>query len=109
MASPLIQMPEGTAQFFGLPPADYINSYQLSPGVSASVAPPGDVSAVMFSATGNFWVWWGHGDAQLPAGSISDGTSPDLNPTIRSLKGRGKRPFALVAPAAVTVCVQFFR
>jgi hypothetical protein len=109
MASPLIQMPEGTAQFFSLPPSDYINAYLLQPGVPAVVAPPEGVSAVMFSATGNFWVWWGSGQAALPSGSIIDGTAPDLNPTVRQLKGRGARPFSIIAAASTTVTVQFYR
>lgn len=89
-----------------LPISDHTHALLLSPGVSKAVTVPPDARVALFSATGNFWLSADNAPA-VPTLDILDGTAPELNPSGRAV--RAGQTLGLVAPAACTVSLSFYR
>jgi hypothetical protein len=77
----------------------------LAGGVGKTVTVPAQARAVLFSATGNFWLGL-NGLPALPTADILDGSAPSLNPSARSV--RPGQLLGLVAPTACIVNLAFY-
>lgn len=98
-------MPSSIGEYFALPPSDFCNSHSLSAGVAESAPVPNTAQYALFAATGDFYVGYGTTVA-IPA-DILDGSSPELNPTMRYIAGF---PYlSLIAPADCKVTVSYFK
>ncbi len=87
-------------------PSDTINAYVLAAGVAQTVTVPTGANIAAFASTGNFFANFAGATAAVPAVSITNGTSPALNPTVRSVDGIAS--FSIIAPANTTVVVSFY-
>jgi hypothetical protein len=77
----------------------------LAGGVGKTVSVPAQARAVLFSATGNFWLSL-NGLPALPTADILDGSAPSLNPGARAV--RPGQVLGLVAPSACLVNLAFY-
>lgn len=99
---------------FALTPPNSINAYKLvaNTAIDISVSALVDANAkkanvLLFNSTGKFYVKWNGTGATVPAASITDGTAPELTPTVRRIGG-GMTQFSIVAPADCIVTMSIF-
>lgn len=76
---------EISAQELAFSPATDVNAYVLT-GTAATVTFPTGTTMVNFAASCNFLCNWTT-TAAVPGASITDGSSPELNPTTRYVSG----------------------
>lgn len=89
---------------FALPISDTINSKALAASVEETITVPTGSRFVLFSGNNDFYVK-SNATATIPI-DISDGSAPELNPTMRSVKGGDV--LHLVAPNANTLVTMSF-
>lgn len=77
----------------------------LIAGVPRQVTVPERARAVVFAATGHFWVK-SDGVPGLPNGDITDGSGPELNPSARSLQWVSS--LGVVSPINCMVSLAFY-
>lgn len=87
-------------------PSDTTNAYVLAANVAQTVTVPATASVAAFASTGNFFADFSGATAAVPAVSITNGTAPSLNPTVRIVDGIAT--FSIIAPANTTVVVAFY-
>lgn len=65
---------------------EYKNAAVLTAGTAKSITVPANTGTVIFSATAgaDFYVKY-NGTATVPSSDVTDGSAPDINPTIRTL------------------------
>lgn len=78
----------------------------LDGAAAKSVTVPVGANVAVFAATGEFWARYDGAAASVPATDVTDGTSPDLCPGVRSVTGLAA--LSLAAPEPCTVQVSFF-
>lgn len=92
------------------PPSDYVDARVLAAGVAEVHAVPTDAEFVLFSGTDNFFARFGASSGMTvaaPSADVTDGSAGALNPSARFL--RGITHIALIAPAACTVTLEFYK
>ncbi|MDQ2105708.1 NAD/NADP transhydrogenase alpha subunit-like protein [Azospirillum isscasi] len=77
----------------------------LAAGVGKTVTVPAEAMAVLFNATGPFWVQYG-GAAALPVADDGGGSAPELAPAARRVQAG--ETIGLIAPFACTVSLSFY-
>lgn len=87
-------------------PSGHHMAVRLDAGTEKTVAVPAGASTVSIAATDDVWVGFGR-PASVPAVDIIDGSAPELNPSVRAL--RGVASIGLAAPRACMVSLGFFR
>lgn len=99
---------------FALSPAKSINAYQLVANTPVNInvsdltdANSKKANALIFSCTGNFYILWNGSNAAVPSSNITDGTAPELNPSVRRLGGNITQ-FSIVAPANCVLTLSIF-
>ena len=97
-------LPGSIGEYFALPPADHCDSFTLIAGTAAAFNVPQGAKYAMFASSGDFYAKY-DGDATVPD-DVSDGSAPELNPTMRYVNG--VRKISVVAPADVTVTVSYY-
>lgn len=85
--------------------SDYVNAKVLVANTAQTETVPAAATVVCFSATGNFYVNWST-TAAVPAVSVTDGTSAELNPSTRRVVGGST--FSIIAPAATVVTIVYY-
>ncbi len=87
---------------------DYVDVRVLAAGVAERHTVPATATSVIFSATGEFYVRWDAAqNAAVPAADVTDGSGSERSPDKRQL--RGLASFSLIAPAATTVTMSFYK
>lgn len=112
---------------FALRPPTWCDAVVLAANTEKEYAIPADTNYIVFSADGDFYVdYQGSASiastpyetnvtAAIPAGDITDGTSPELNPTVRFVGGvddSGNRlieDLSLIAGAATVVTIACYK
>jgi len=98
---------------FALTAPKSINAYVLTSNTAYDVtvsaltdAGGKEAMIVDFSANQDFYVLWGSTGAAVPAANILDGTSPELNPSTRAI--RGVTTFSIVSPVGCIVTMKIY-
>lgn len=78
------QLPRSVADFFALPPADYVLARSLAANTAESITVPDGAKYVLFSADNDFYARY-DGSAAAVATDVTDGSASELNPTMRRL------------------------
>lgn len=90
----------------GLLISDDRNTVVLSAGAAQSIAVPNRASIVLFSADADFWADY-DSTAIVPSVSITNGTSPELNPTLRRLNNVSN--ISLISTSAAKIQISFYQ
>ncbi len=77
----------------------------LAAGVGKNMTVPANATAVLFNATGPFWVQYG-GTATLPGADDLSGAAPELAPAARRVVPG--QILGFVAPMACVVSISFY-
>lgn len=99
---------------FALEPPLSINNYVLAANTavninisdlvdSAGITP----RAMIFNATGNYYVLWNGTGATVPSSSITNGTGAELMPAIRRI-GANITKFSVVSPVACVLTIALY-
>lgn len=99
-----VRLPNAAAEYFALPPSNYVDAKNLAAGAAETLAIPADAKYAMFSSTGDFFAAY-DATATVP-GDTADGSAPELNPTMRYINGR--RTISVIAPADCKVTVSYY-
>lgn len=94
---------------FALRQSNWINARVLAANTVETFQAPALARFVLFSADGDFYCKIAPAStaAAVPAADVTDGTAPELNPSMRYI---GEQEFiSLIATAATVVTMQFFR
>jgi hypothetical protein len=89
--------------------ANWIDARVLGVATAETFQAPALARFVLFSATTDFYCKIAPAStaAAIPAADVTDGTAPELNPTMRYI---AEQEFiSLISPAASVVTMQFFR
>lgn len=93
--------------------SDYINSYQLTADTEVQVTVPEYATKVVFTFTDNVWVKINTSATAItvPAASITNGSSPELNPTIRQVHYDATTPdkIHLISSADCVAVLAFYK
>lgn len=94
--------------------SDHVQSVELIADVPAIVMVPSGYDVVSFSTTNNFYVAADPVSTPIAVPTtVTDGTSPELNPSIRALYAEGREPAVkelhLVASVGCTVTLAFYK
>ncbi len=91
--------------------AAYTDNVALAAGVAQHVTIPADASLVIFGAPGgvDFYVKIKatNTDIAVPAGNITNGSSPELNPSARSIRSLDKY-ICLISPQGGNITLAYF-
>lgn len=85
---------------------DHIDARVLAASTAETVTVPTGATAVFFSSTADFYVN-AFITATVPAADVTDGTASELNPLQRSVQGIAS--FSMIAPAAATITMAFYK
>lgn len=88
------------------PPA-YVNSRALAAGVAEQISVPATATHVLLQATADFYAAYGTNPTAVVPGDVDDGTSNELNPTMRYL-GYGQNAKISVISAATCIVTASF-
>ena len=83
----------------------YVNTYLLVANVNKAVTAPPDAKFAVFCANADIWVKVG-GVAAVPAGDTTDGTSSELNPSVRYLDSL---TIGVISESAAKVSIMFYK
>ena len=86
--------------------SDTVHSYVLVAATAQSVTIPVGATAMAFASTGNFYANLRGAVAIVPSVNITNGTSPELNPTVRSTAGLST--ISIISAATPTVTISFY-
>lgn len=91
---------------FGYP--TWVDARYLAANTAERHTIPSGAKKVFFSGTGTFWAKFGNNSvtAAIPATDVTDGSAPELNPTLRSIDDAGY--ISLIAPTADTIVQMAF-
>lgn len=98
---------------FARRPANYIDVRILAANTAEAYTVPTDTGSnrkaqyVIFSANCDFWVTTDGTTAAIPAADISDGTSPELNPT-QYILGGSVTTLSLISATGGAVNMSFY-
>lgn len=90
----------------GLLISDERNTIVLAAGIAQSIAVPAKAAIVLFSANADFWADYDN-TAIVPSSNITDGTSPELNPTLRRLNNVSN--ISLISASAAKIQISFYQ
>ena len=83
----------------------YVNTYLLVASTNKAITAPTGSKFAVFSANADIWVKIG-GVATVPAGDITNGTSSELNPSIRFLDSL---TIGVISEAAAKISIMFYK
>lgn len=83
----------------------WIDSRVLAANTAEAHTVPTDARFVVFSSDGDFYVRY-NGTAAIPGADVTDGTSAEINPTVRNLSG--VTSISLIASATRVVSMAFY-
>ena len=95
----------GSPSFLRVAPG-YVQTRVLAAATAETVTPPATARFVVFSADAHFWVDPHGATAAVPAADVTDGTSPELNPSGYEL--RGMASFSVISPTACKLSMAFY-
>lgn len=88
--------------------SDYIDMAVLAATTKEDFTVPAKATKVIFASTGNFYCEIGSAaSASIPAGDVTDGSAPEINPTARVVVAG--ETISLIAPAACRVMMAFYK
>ena len=93
------------APLFNLPFSDVVMARVLAASTAENIAVPDGAKYVLFSADGGFYAKV-NGTAVIPAGDVTDGSAPILNPTMRTCAGVTN--ISVIASATRIVTAAFY-
>lgn len=108
----LLQVQEAQGFALNCPSSVISRSLIANTAVNISVSDLADSNGILptylnFSGNGNFYVLWNGTGASVP-GNISDGTAPELNPSVRKITN-GITQFSIVAPVDMILTISLYR
>lgn len=85
----------------------YINARVLAANVAESISVPTYASFVLFSANCDFYASYDADTAIVPNADVDDGTSNELNPTVRYVPGLTS--ISVISASACILTASFYR
>ena len=94
---------------FAPQPSDHVNAAVLAAATSENQAIPAGAVFVAFGADAIFYAKFGIAGvtAAIPSGDITDGTAPEVNPSVRRIPA-GVTHVALISTTAQVVTLSYF-
>jgi hypothetical protein len=86
-------------------PSDHVNALVLTAGAAKTATVPANATLAAFSATSQFYVNF-FATAVIPSGDITNGSAPELSPTIRQVESGST--FSVVAPVDCIVTISYY-
>ena len=86
--------------------SDTVNSYVLVANTAQTVTIPAGATVMAFASTGNFYANFRGATAVVPTVNITNGTSSELNPTVRSTAGLST--ISIISSATPVVTISFY-
>jgi len=90
----------------GLLISDNRNTLVLTANTAESIAVPEGAQIALFSATADFWADYDN-TAIVPSVDITNGTAPELNPTLRRLNNVSN--ISLISASAAKIQISFYQ
>lgn len=89
-----------------LRPATYVDARVLAANTNETHTVPTGANFVIFSANSDFYASYDGDDAVVPGADVTNGTSNELNPTVRYIQGVTE--IDLISPTACIVTMAFY-
>lgn len=86
---------------------DYVDARVLAANTNETVTVPTGAAFVVFSANVDFYASYDGDDAAVPSGDVTDGSSNEMNPTVRYIAGITE--IDIIAAEAGIVTMAFFK
>ena len=107
-----MQVQEAQGFAINCPSSVISRSLSAETAVNISVSSLADANGTLptyliFAGTGNFYVLWNGADAEIP-GNISDGTAPELCPSVRKITNSITQ-FSIIAPADMILTISLYK
>lgn len=85
----------------------YIQARVLAASTAESITVPTNATFVAFSANCDFYVSYDSDTAVVPGADVDDGTSNELNPTVRYIAGLSS--LSVISPTTCVITAAFYR